>query len=115
MAGNDAQAQRVLIMSRYRISGDDLPHAREFMDNPAGAASPGLQRVLNRMRTDTSAGKFVLVVKESNRSWSLGRISYVRGAPVEIIDGYEFDDPLDAERVVFRLRWRHLTGEELVL
>lgn len=115
LAGADAQTQRFLIMSRYCINHDDLPHARAFINNPAAQADPGLQRVLNRMRTDTSAGKYVLVVKEPNRRWLLGRISYVRGAAVEIIDGYEFDDRLDAERIVFRLRWQQLTGEKLVL
>ena len=100
-------------MSRYRLSRDDLPHAREFMANPRGPASPGLQRVLNRMRTDTTHGKYVLVVAEPHRRWLLGRSPCVRGAPVEIVAGHEFHDRDEAERAVFRLRWRELTGEDL--
>ena len=100
-------------MSRYRIGPDDLPHAREFLRDPGATPGPGLQRVLNRMRTETAGGKYVLVVAEPHRRWLLGRSPCVRGAPVEIIPGYEFDDRLEAERVVFRLRWRELTGEEL--
>ena len=102
-------------MSRYRIGADDLPFAREFLHNPAGPASPGLQRVLNRMRTDTANGKYVLVVQQPHRRWLLGRSPCVRGQPVQILEGYAFDDRLEAERTVFRLRWRELTGEELAL
>ncbi|MGI9331701.1 MAG: hypothetical protein ACR2RL_00965 [Gammaproteobacteria bacterium] len=102
-------------MSRYRITRRDLPFAREFMESPGGYCSPGLQRVLNLMRTDTANGKYVLVVKEPHRRWLLGRSRCVRGEPVQIVGGYEFDDRLEAERTVFRLRWRDLTGEELEL
>lgn len=101
-------------MSRYRIGNSDIPYAREFMRNPRGNASPGLQRVLNRMRTDITHGKYVLVVSEPCRRWVLGRMSGLRGAPVELLD-YEFDDCLEAERTVFRLRWKQLTGEDLDL
>lgn len=102
-------------MSRYRIGPADLPHAREFMRNPRGDASPGLQRVLNRMRTDTTHGKYVLVVTGPHRRWILGRMNGARGAPLELLPGHEFDDLLEAERTVFRLRWRELTGEDLGL
>jgi hypothetical protein len=102
-------------MSRYRIGRDDLPHAREFMANPVAPASPGLQRVLNRMRTSTAGGKYVLVVDEPYRRWRLGRSPCVRGQPIEILEGVVFDDRLEAEREVFRRRWRELTGEELDL
>ena len=100
-------------MSRYRITAADLPYAREFLRDPAAGPSPGLQRVLNRMRTDTADGKYVLVVAEPHRRWLLGRSPCVRGRPIEIVPGYEFDDRMEAERVVFRLRWQALTGEAL--
>ena len=37
-------------MSRYRIDRSDLAVAREFLADPVGYHSPGLQRVLNLMR-----------------------------------------------------------------
>ena len=85
------------------------------MASPGGYHSPGLQRVLNRMRTDTTHGKYVLVVAEPHRRWLLGRSPCVRGAPVEIVPGHEFDDRDEAERAVFRIRWQELTGEALDL
>ncbi len=102
-------------MSRYRIGPADLPFAREFLDDPEGPASPGLQRVLNRMRTDTAGGKYVLIVVEPYRRWVLGRSPCRRGAPVERLDDHVFDDRLEAEQTVFRLRWKELTGEDLPL
>lgn len=102
-------------MSRYRIGPADLPYAREFMERPLGPASPGLQRVLNRMRTDTHGGKYVLVVRQAHRRWVLGRMSLVRGDDVELLETHVFDDRLEAERAVFRLRWKALTGEALPL
>ncbi len=103
-------------MSRYKIDRRDLPYAREFMQDPgAYYFSPGLQRVLNVMRTDVTSGKYVLVVKVPHRTWLLGRTSCRRGDPVEVLEGYEFDDRLEAERTVFRLRWQDLTGEVLEL
>lgn len=102
-------------MSRYRISRADLPFAREFMASPGGYLSPGCQRVLNVLRTDTTHGKYVLIVAEPHRRWLLGRSPCVRGAAVEVLPGHEFHDRDEAERVVFRLRWREHTGEALEL
>ena len=100
-------------MSRYLPGREDLPFAREFLASPAGPHSPGCQRVLNRLRTDTSRGKYVLVVAEPQRRWLLARSPCVRGAPVEIVPGVEFTDLLEAERAVFRLRWREIVGVEI--
>ena len=37
----------------------------------------------------------------------------VRGEPPVPVPGYVFTDIEEAERTVFRLRWKHLTGQEL--
>ncbi len=81
----------------------------------ASYKSPGLQRVLNVMRTNTTHGKFVLLVQSEHRRWQLGRTTCTRGEPIEVIDGYTFDNRLEAERTVFKLRWLTLTGVELEL
>lgn len=99
-------------MSRYRITDADLVHARAFLDDPFAPAGPGLQRVLNRMRTDTRGGKYVLIVDQPWRRWTLARLPMRRGAPVERLDA-RFDDRAEAERAVFRLRWQALTDSAL--
>ena len=43
-------------MARYRLSEDDLPFAAEFLAQPFGYKSPGLQRVLNLLRGQGAGG-----------------------------------------------------------
>lgn len=102
-------------MSRYRIDVSDLPFAREFLAAPIGYHSPGLQRVLNRMRGADWAFKYVLVVEERHSRWRLGKLPRKRGSAVEIVEGIVFTNLLDAERDIFRRRWRDLTGQDLDL
>ena len=68
-------------MSKYQITDDDLIYASEFMANPLGTPSPGLQRVMNLLRGGPKAGKLVLVVREPFRRWVLGRLPAERGQP----------------------------------
>ena len=102
-------------MSRYRLTEDDRRHARAFLADPDAPPDPGLQRVLNRLRTEgqDGGGKYVLVVEEAHRRWQLARTPGRRGEPVQRVQGVYFDNRLDAERYVFRLRWQQLTGREL--
>ncbi len=105
-------------MGRYRISEADKVYAAEFKRNlDAGNwfHSPGLQRVLNAMRGGPCAGKYVLVVDEPFRRWSLGRIPGKRGDPIEIVPGHRFHSLKEAEWEVFKLRWQQHTGETLSL
>lgn len=102
-------------MSRYRIDATDLPFAREFLDAPIGYHSPGLQRVLNRMRGADWSFKYVLVVEERHSRWRLAKLPRKRGSPVEIVEDVVFTNLLDAERDIFRRRWKDLTGQDLDL
>jgi hypothetical protein len=37
------------------------------------------------------------------------------GDPIEVVPGYVFQSEEEAEWVVFKLRWRELTGRELAV
>lgn len=87
--------------------------AAEFKARPFGPHSPDLQHVLNLMRALPLAGRHVLMVVKRKREWALGRLSGERGEPVEIIPGYRFTDPAEAEWTVFKLRWQAITGQTL--
>ena len=100
-------------MSRYQISEDDLKYAAEFKANPLGTPSPGLQRVMNRLRGGPKQGKYVLVVKQPFQRWVLGRMPAERGQPVEILEDQQFTDLAEAEWRVFKLRWFEHTGHNL--
>ena len=100
-------------MQRYRITDSDLGFAREFLAEPLGYKSPGLQRVLNLMRGSGPEGKYVLLCREPYRRWALGRLPARRGEPIVEVPGVEYTDLREAERDVFRRRWRDLAGEAL--
>lgn len=99
--------------STYRIDPvRDLPFAREFMATPVGLHSPGLQRVLNVLRGEPLAGKYVLIEVTPHQQWQLGRLTGERGHPVEVLDTL-FTDLETAEREVFLLRWKEHVGQDL--
>jgi hypothetical protein len=104
-----------MTQSSYRVDPvADLPFAREFMAQPVGRHSPGLQRVLNVFRGEPLTGKYVLIEIEPHRRWRLARLSGERGRPVSTLDSV-FTDLEEAEREVFKLRWREHTGVDLVV
>lgn len=100
-------------MARYQISPDDVAFAREFMADPFGYRSPGLQRVLNVMRGLGPDGKYVILCKEPYRRWQLGRLPAKRGEPIKEVDGVDYGDLATAERDVFLRRWHDLGGPAL--
>ena len=93
----------------------DLPLAREFMAAPIGLHSPNLQRLVRGMRSGPVKGKYVLLCTTPGHEWTLMRMSGERGVPPQVLEDTVFDDLLDAERAVFKLRWKQSTGRELVL
>ena len=92
------------------VSRQDL--VREFMENPTGYHSGDLRRLLNAMRVHPAACPYILVCMVPFRQWCLATKPPERGAAVELLD-VTFDDPLEAERAVFRLRWKAITGKTL--
>jgi hypothetical protein len=104
-----------MTQSAYRIDPiTDLPHAREFMATPVGLHSPGLQRVLNVLRGEPLADKYVLIEVTPHQRWRLARLTGERGQPVRLLDTV-FTDLAAAEREVFTLRWKEHVGQDLVL
>ena len=102
--------------SGFRIDPErDLDLAREFMAAPAGLHSPNLQRLLRAMRGGPLEGKYALLTTRPGHEWTLIRLSGSRDVPPEVLEGCVFDDRDEAERVVFRLRWKEHTGRDLAL
>lgn len=100
-----------LVWNRLVARGSEL--YAEYAKKPTAAHSPDLQFVLQKFRKAPCAGKYVLVALEPHRRWCLGTLTGVRGRPVVRDDAIVFTDLAAAERHVFRLRWREMTGEEL--
>ena len=100
----------------FRIDPErDIALAREFMAAPAGLHSPNLQRLLRAMRGGPVEGKYALLTTRPGHEWTLMQLSGSRDVPPTVLEDCVFDDLDEAERVVFRLRWKQHTGRELGL
>lgn len=99
----------------YTVNHNMKHVAEEFMRNPIGHHSPELQRVLMVFRGEPLEGKYVLICTKPFEEWQLATLTGVRGKPVKLIKDKFFSSVEDAEREVFRLRWKKYTGHELNL
>lgn len=89
--------------------------AEEFFRRPFGRHSAELHDVLVQMRSLPIPGKHFLFMTEPHEQWTLARMSTVRPLRLELQEDVVFTDLADAERHVFRLRWRQLYGSDLDL
>ncbi len=94
-----------------RDSGAEL--YEEFSARPVGKHSPNLQLLLLYMRGAPVRDKHVLVAETPHKSWVLGQLTGVRGDPVRLHPKARFTDLDEAERHIFKLRWKALMGREL--
>ncbi len=99
----------------YQIDPDRIDLAEEFRETMCGRHSGELQRVLNRMRGGENAGRYVLVADRAGGNLTLARMGAGRGDPLTLVPGYAFESLAQAEWVVFKLRWKELTGRDLPL
>lgn len=97
----------------YKINDHDLDVVDEFDRKPIGHHSPALQRVLNVLRGEPTPGKYVLVCTKPQKEWMLGELPDERGKPVRLIKGKVYSNIEDAEREIFRRRWKKHTGKDL--
>ncbi len=97
----------------YRVNHNQKHLADEFMANPLARPSPELQRVLIAFRGEPIEGKFVLVCTRPFEEWTLAQLTGKRGEPPKLLPEHRFTSLEDAERAVFRMRWRKHTGHEL--
>jgi hypothetical protein len=96
----------------YRVNHNSKHLADEFMANPLGRFSPELQRVLMVFRGEPLAGKPVLICTKPFQEWTLAEHSGKRGVPPRLTE-HKFASLEEAERFVFRMRWKKYTGHDL--
>jgi hypothetical protein len=97
----------------YKISEQDLDVVEEFDRKPIGHHSPALQRVLNVLRGEPTPGKYVLVCTKPHQEWMLGELPTERGQPVRLVKGKVYSNIEEAEREIFRRRWKKHSGKDL--
>lgn len=96
-------------MGRYVVAKGDEAHAKEFLRDPLGAHSPSVRRVLDALRSEPRPGHRVLVCTRPWREWRLGLLPTRLGDPIVLTDTV-FSSREEAEREVFRQRWREATS-----
>ena len=97
----------------YKVGAHDQRLVEEFNAKPIGHHSPALQRVLNVFRGEPTQDKYVLICTKPHKEWTLGQLSGERGKPVKIFKNHVFTNVEDAEREIFRRRWKKYTGDSL--
>lgn len=98
----------------YRIDPQRRDLIEEFRDHPRGPYGLELTKLVNRTRMGPNAGRYVLVCLRRHSEWVLAQLPERRGGKPTIHWDIRFSDLDDAERHVFELRWKELTGEPLV-
>jgi hypothetical protein len=69
--------------------------------------------VLNVFRGEPTTDKYVLVCTKPHKEWVLGQLPDGRGKPVKMLKGQVFTSVEEAEREIFRRRWKKYTGKDL--
>lgn len=92
-----------------------LPLADEFLANPIGLHSIKLERLLLKFRDWPLQNRLVVVCLNPYREWIVARLSGERGKPIEPVNDEVFNSVEDANRFIFRLRWKEEFGEELTI
>lgn len=98
----------------YKITAEaDRQFVEEFRAKPMGDHSPGLQRVLNIMRTYRGGDQYILIARREFEDFVIGRMPPSRDDPIVVEDALSFKTREDAEWALFCRRWREHTGEEI--
>lgn len=98
----------------YKITAQaDRQYVEEFRAKPMGEHSPGLQRVLNIMRTYRGGDQYILIARREFEDFVIGRMPPAREDPIVIEDALSFATREEAEWELFRRRWLELTGEHI--
>ncbi|MCG3769261.1 MAG: hypothetical protein JW384_00382 [Nitrosomonadaceae bacterium] len=89
--------------------------AVEFLANPIGLHSIELERLLLKFRGWPLQNRLVVVCLNPYREWIVARLTGERGKPIEPVDNEVFNSVEDANRSIFRLRWKEEFGQELTI
>ncbi|MBA1145384.1 hypothetical protein [Mesorhizobium neociceri] len=83
---------------------------REFLDAPFGRHSPELRFILDVMRSQPLAGKWIAIMTDPSNEWHAARWSLEVPRQVVEMAPVRFRSREDVERWVFKQRWQHLIG-----
>ena len=100
----------------YRITPEkDGQFIKEMRADPVAPHSPGLQRVLNIMRSYRGGDQYILVARSEFADYVIGRMPPHRDCPIVLEEDRSFRSREAAEWELFCRRWHEHTGETIDL
>lgn len=97
-------------IEHLHLSDEEIEALHEFEERPVGRHSPGLQKIVNRMRGAPVEGKYVLFCTKPHREWVLARMNG-RAKPITIFWDKVFADMREAEIAIYKLRLAEMHGD----
>lgn len=95
-----------------KLCQDVAQLAQEFRARPHGRHSADLQRILNRMRSEPFAGRYILVQDTKGQPYRLAQLGATPSDSISYT-GDTFATLAEAEWAVFKLRWRRHFGNDI--
>ncbi|MEQ8655102.1 MAG: hypothetical protein RIC87_21750 [Kiloniellales bacterium] len=97
----------------YKINPEDKHLVEEFKANPIGLHSADLQKLLNVFRGAAMENKYALLCTKPHEEWVLAQLPGARGGKLHVHHNRKFHSIEEAEWEIFKMRWKHYTGETL--
>ncbi len=97
----------------YKINPEDKHLVEEFKANPIGLHSADLQKLLNVFRGAAMDNKYALLCTKPHEEWVLAQLPAGRGGKLHVHHNRVFHSIEEAEWEIFKMRWKHYTGETL--
>lgn len=89
----------------YPVETDE-DYVAEFRSNPLGPHSPGLQRLLNVLRSSPAARQFAIVTLVPFQQWAIARLPEDRSGRITIERDAIFTSLEAAEWALFSRLWK---------
>ena len=79
-----------------------------FLNKPFSCHNLDTLKILNKLRSASNKGKYCLICIKPFEIWQLAKLTGMRGKPAVPIKNKYFNDLEEAERYVFKLRWKSI-------
>ena len=79
-----------------------------FLKKPFSCHNLDTLKILNKLRSTSNKGKSCLICIKHFEIWQLDKLTGQRGKPAVPIKNKYFNDLEEAERYVFKLRWKSI-------
>ena len=87
---------------------------KKFLKNPLGRHSLEVQRIADAIRELPISNKHVLIRRQRDMPFEVGRLTGQRGEAIKIVEGLKFDTLLEAERAILISRLREYFGNDFL-